>query len=105
MSNGKNDIDGEVLTASETETAEPPMYRVVLLNDDYTSIDFVVEILKNIFHKSQEEAEAVMLSVHKSGQGTAGTFTKDVAETKIATVHVMAKQSEFPLKCKMEPAS
>ena len=98
-------IEGEVLTADEVETREPLMYRVVLLNDDYTSMDFVIEILEKIFFKSHEEAESIMLNVHKEGQGLAGVFTKDVAETKIATVHVLARQNEFPLKCRLEPES
>ena len=98
------DFDDEtgVITKSDIETKEPPMYRVVLLNDDYSTMDFVVLILETVFKKNREEAEEIMMSVHNSGSGTAGIFTKEVAETKIAIVHHLARQNEFPLKCIME---
>lgn len=80
------------------------MFRVVLLNDDYTTMEFVVLVLETVFNKTSEEAMTIMLSVHQSGAGTAGIFTKEIAETKIEVVHQLARQNEFPLKCVMEPA-
>lgn len=103
MSN-KNEHEGEILTQDEVETAEPPLYRVLLLNDDYTTMEFVVLVLETVFHKSTAEAQSVMISVHEKGSGLAGIYTKEIAETKIATVHHLARQNEFPLKCSMEPA-
>ena len=96
-------VDGELITEDEQQAKEPPMFNVLLLNDDYTTMDFVVDVLRKIFRKSVQESEAIMLTVHKQGKGLAGTYTKDVAETKIATVHVLARQKEYPLKCKLEP--
>lgn len=93
----------EVLTRDRTSTKEPPMYKVVLLNDDYTTMQFVVMILQSVFNKSLAEAQEIMLSVHEKGSGVAGVYTKQVAETKIAIVHQIAVQNEYPLKCKMEP--
>ena len=84
------------------ETAEPPMYKVFLLNDDYTTMDFVVYVLMAIFQKTPEEATAIMWKVHKSGSGLCGVYTRDVAETKVDAVHSMAREHDFPLKCLME---
>ncbi|MFO0752343.1 MAG: ATP-dependent Clp protease adapter ClpS [Thermodesulfovibrionales bacterium] len=81
---------------------KPPLYRVFLLNDDYTTMDFVVHILETIFRKSPVEATRIMLHVHKSGKGLAGVYTRDIAETKIAEVHGLARKSSFPLQCTME---
>ena len=104
MSDPKHREEGEVLVKDEAETDEPRMYKVVLLNDDYTSMEFVVMVLERVFHKSFAEAKTVMLNVHERGSGVAGLYPKEVAETKIATVHHMAQQNEFPLRCSMEPA-
>jgi ATP-dependent Clp protease adaptor protein ClpS len=82
---------------------EPDIYRVVLLNDDYTTMEFVVEILELVFHKLPGEAEAIMLSVHKKGRGVAGLYTEDIARTKAAQVHALAAQKQFPLVCLVEP--
>ncbi len=95
---------GEVLTRDEIRAKEPPMFRVVLLNDDYTSMEFVVMVLETIFRKSTMEATQIMLSVHEKGSGVAGIYTKEIAETKITQVHELARQNEFPLKCNIEPA-
>jgi ATP-dependent Clp protease adaptor protein ClpS len=84
------------------EIKKPPLYRVFLLNDDYTTMDFVVQILERIFHKSTVEATQIMLHVHKNGKGLAGTFTKEIAETKVGEVHSLAREHEFPLRCAME---
>ncbi|MCB0346531.1 MAG: ATP-dependent Clp protease adapter ClpS [Bdellovibrionales bacterium] len=93
-----------IIVEDDEQTEEPPMYRVVLLNDDYTTMEFVVMILETVFNKTTEEATQVMLSVHNSGAGTAGVFTKEIAETKVEIVHQIARQNEYPLKCIMEPA-
>ncbi len=87
------------------ECEEPPMYRVLLLNDDYTPMDFVVLILREIFHKGQSEAEKIMLNVHRQGSGLCGIYTFEVAETKVARVRAKAKEAGFPLRCTMEPES
>jgi len=80
----------------------PKKYKVLLLNDDYTSMEFVIDVLMNVFHKSYEEAEQVMLDVHKKDKGICGVYTYEIAETKVLTVHKKAKEGGFPLKCMME---
>ncbi|WP_458699711.1 ATP-dependent Clp protease adapter ClpS [Sulfurospirillum sp. 1307] len=87
---------------SEIELQKPKMYRVLLLNDDYTSMEFVVNVLKLIFHKNEEEAHAIMLKIHNSGSGVCGVYTYDIAETKVAQVLSYAKQNKFPLRAIME---
>lgn len=81
---------------------EPSMYKVLLHNDDYTTMEFVVEILMFVFNKSTEDATQIMLNVHKQGIGLCGVYTYEVAETKVNTVSSLAKENEFPLKCTME---
>jgi ATP-dependent Clp protease adaptor protein ClpS len=81
---------------------EPKMFRVVLLNDDYTTMDFVVNILELVFHKSEAEAMAIMLQVHKNGRGIAGVYTEDIANTKASQVHTLAASKQFPLECIVE---
>jgi ATP-dependent Clp protease adaptor protein ClpS len=81
---------------------EPEMYRVVLINDDYTTMDFVVNILELVFHKSQAEAEAIMLAVHTRGLAVVGVYTEDIARTKASQVHTLAGASRFPLVCMVE---
>ena len=93
-----------VVEKTRTRTRRPSMYRVLLINDDYTPMEFVVEILEHIFHKSREEAVAVMLNVHQSGVGVCGVYSFDVAETKVAQVDALARQHEHPLQCTMEKA-
>ncbi|HSR51621.1 MAG TPA: ATP-dependent Clp protease adaptor ClpS [Acidobacteriota bacterium] len=79
------------------------MFRVLLHNDDYTSMDFVVEILRSVFRKSEPEAVQIMLNVHYRGVGMAGLYPPQVAETKVKAVHSRAKKSGYPLRCSMEP--
>ena len=86
----------------EISIKHPKRYKVFILNDDYTSMDFVIDVLISIFHKSYEEAEAVMLEVHKKDKGICGVYTHEIAETKIMQVHKRAKDSSFPLKATME---
>ena len=92
-------------TGNMAEYEEPPMYRVLLLNDDYTPMDFVVEILREIFHKDRPEAERIMLNVHRKGAGFCGIYTYEIAETKVTRVRAKAKEAGFPLRCTMEPES
>jgi ATP-dependent Clp protease adaptor protein ClpS len=81
---------------------EPEMYRVVLINDNYTTMDFVVNILELVFHKPQEEAEAIMLAVHTKGRAVVGVYTEDIARTKASQVHTLATANQFPLACTVE---
>jgi len=97
-----NDPERGVLLDEKYKTKKPSMYNVLLLNDDYTPMEFVVIILKSVFNKEQEEATQIMLHVHKNGVGVCGTFTYEVAETKCKIVMDMAKKNEHPLQCTME---
>lgn len=83
---------------------EPKQYLVLLLNDDYTSMDFVIDVLMNIFHKNYQEAEKIMLDVHKKDRGVCGVYTHEVAETKVMQVSKLAREQGFPLKATMEEA-
>ncbi len=95
--------DGELLIApAETKPKRPPFYKVVLLNDDYTPMDFVVTILEMIFRKNHEEAVEVMMQVHQKGAGICGVFTRDVAETKVDQVIEYARINDYPLQCVVE---
>ncbi len=89
----------------DEEIKEPSMYRVLLHNDDYSTMDFVIEVLMFVFHKSEEEATRIMLNVHRKGIGVCGVYTYEVAETKVNTVESLAKERGFPLKCTMEDDS
>jgi ATP-dependent Clp protease adaptor protein ClpS len=82
--------------------AEPEEFRVVMLNDQFTTMDFVVEILMRIFRKSEEEANRIMLDIHRHGRGLAGIYPWDIAQTKAEQVHAIARQNEFPLRCVVE---
>ena len=82
---------------------EPVQYRVILLNDNYTTMDFVVEILVIVFHKNIEDANRIMLDVHQKGKGIVGVYPWDIAATKAQQVHAAAKASQFPLRCVVEP--
>lgn len=88
----------------EQEIREPKLYRVILHNDDYTTMEFVIEILIVVFHKSAAEATRIMLDVHKKGKGICGVYHYDIAATKVAQVHTLSHQREFPLKCSLEEA-
>lgn len=89
---------------SRPKLKKPPMYKVLLLNDDYTPMEFVVEILESYFHMGQEKATQIMLHVHTRGMGVCGVFTKDIAETKVTQVNEYARASQHPLLCTMEEA-
>lgn len=93
-----------VVTESEKKLKPPAMYKVLLHNDDYTTMEFVVHVLETVFHRSNAEAIHIMLHVHRNGIGVAGVYTYEVAETKVAVVEAMARQHEYPLKCTVEEA-
>lgn len=102
MSPGRPVSEDAVLSATRTRTRRPPMYRVLLHNDDYTTMEFVVEVLMAVFHKTIEDSTRIMLNVHRRGIGVCGVFTREVAETKVETVHTLARGRGYPLKCSME---
>lgn len=88
--------------AAATRTAPPPMYKVLLLNDDFTPMDFVVQILQRFFAKSREQATQIMLKVHNEGVGLCGIYPHDIAETKVNQVVAYAREQQHPLQCVME---
>ncbi len=92
----------QVLEKTRPKTQRPQLYRVVLHNDDYTTMQFVVEVLESIFHKSPAEAHRIMMHVHTRGHGVCGAYTFDVAQTKVAQVHDSARQHGFPLRASVE---
>src|SRR5271169_1241483 len=95
-------FESGVETEIRQETQKPSLYRVLLLNDDYTTMEFVVQILESVFHKSSVEATQIMFLVHKNGSGLAGVYTREIAETKVDIVQELARKNKFPLKCIME---
>jgi ATP-dependent Clp protease adaptor protein ClpS len=92
----------DVIAKPRTHTKKPRLYKVLLLNDDYTPMDFVVYVLEQFFNKSRSEATGIMLKVHRNGVGVCGVFTYEVAETKVSQVMNFARQNEHPLQCTME---
>jgi ATP-dependent Clp protease adaptor protein ClpS len=92
----------EVSTEQSIEVKLPKKYKVLLLNDDYTSMDFVIEILKTVFSKSNSEAEYIMLTVHEKGQAVCGVYSYEIAETKVVQVSKLARDEGFPLRAVME---
>ena len=95
-------LDEETLVEEEKQALKPPLYKVLMHNDDFTTQDFVVFVLIEIFHKSEAVAEQIMLAVHRKGLGVAGVFTREIAEAKINQVTNLARAHEFPLLCTME---
>ena len=96
-----NDID--VIDAIDIKIKKPRLYKVILVNDDFTTMEFVIEILIEVFHKSFEMAQKIMLEIHHRGFGICGTYSYEIAETKVLKVLRMAKENEYPLQCKLEP--
>jgi len=107
---GNNGTDGQtgtgtgVVTRTKPRTKKPSMYTVLMLNDDYTPMEFVVHVLERFFHKTQEDATRIMLHVHQRGVGICGVYTYEVAETKVAQVVDYARKNQHPLQCTMEKA-
>lgn len=102
MDDHNHEIEGEVSTGTDEDVGEPSMYKVLLHNDDYTTMEFVVDILMSVFHKSVDEATQIMLNVHRQGVGLCGVYSYEIAETKVETVHTLARENGFPLRCSME---
>ena len=101
-----NGEDGEgktgLVTKTRPKTKKPSLYKVLLLNDDYTPMEFVLHVLERFFHKNRDEATRIMWHVHQKGVGVCGVFTYEVAETKVAQVMDLARQNQHPLQCRME---
>lgn len=95
--------DDLALETARPRLKRPPLYRVVLLNDDYTTMEFVVQVLKAIFHHSEEKAAQIMMHVHQKGAGVCGVYTREIAESKVEQVVQFAQQNQHPLQCTMEP--
>ncbi|OQW90413.1 MAG: ATP-dependent Clp protease adapter ClpS [Beggiatoa sp. IS2] len=105
MTDPKRDDDLSIdVEEARPKIKRPPLYKVVLLNDDYTPMDFVVHVLENFFNMSYPVATRIMLQVHLQGKGVCGTFTREIAETKVAQVNNYARENQHPLLCVMEKA-
>jgi len=102
MANPIYDNESDVLSESETRLQKPPMYKVLLHNDDFTTMDFVMFILESVFHKSEIESFAIMMKVHQEGIGIAGIYTYDIANTKADKTMNLARAHEYPLLCTIE---
>jgi ATP-dependent Clp protease adaptor protein ClpS len=102
MGKTKSGRQDDILTKTREELREPPLFKVLLHNDDYTTMDFVVMVLETVFKKDTAEATRIMLNVHHQGQGIAGVYSREIGETKVALVHRMARKNQFPLKCSLE---
>jgi ATP-dependent Clp protease adaptor protein ClpS len=101
---GKQGSDSQTIERTTVRTKTPKQFKVILLNDDYTTMDFVVEVLEQVFQRSPAEATQIMLAVHKQGRGIAGIYPKDIAEAKIDQVHKFAEVEGHPLQCVLEEA-
>ena len=99
---GKQHQEGSVLEAKRSKLAPPPLYKVLLLNDDFTPMDFVVLVLQKFFSMNREQATQIMLKVHMEGRGVCGVFPRDVAATKVEQVAAFARDNQHPLACVME---
>lgn len=102
MSDGR--LQGQIIEKKKQELREPDLYKVILFNDHYTSMEFVVRVIKLVFHKETVEATRIMMDVHKKGKGIVGMYIYDIAATKVSQVRQMANREEFPLRCSMEKA-
>jgi len=96
------EYESGIVTKTKPKTKRPPLYKVLLLNDDYTPMEFVVHILERFFNRGREESTKIMLHVHRNGVGICGVYTYEVAETKVAAVTEFAQRHQHPLKCTME---
>jgi ATP-dependent Clp protease adaptor protein ClpS len=105
MSNENEEHEGGIaVQEGRPKLKEPPRFAVLLHNDDYTTMEFVIEILRKYFHRTEEQAVQIMLQVHQQGKGVAGIYHHEIAETKVVQVHEYARSNGFPLKCSVEPA-
>jgi ATP-dependent Clp protease adaptor protein ClpS len=104
MAGRHEQTDGAVKERAEIKNEEPKLFNVILLNDDYTTMEFVLQILETLFHKSPAEAYRIMMQVHRNGRGLAGVYTWEVAETKAEKVAVLAADAGYPLRATIEEA-
>ena len=104
MSRKAPDEQTGVTAKSRSKVQQPALYKVLMHNDDYTTMEFVVEMLARVFHKAPAEANRIMLNIHYKGLGICGVFPFEIAETKVARVHSLAKEAGHPLKCSLEEA-
>ena len=102
MNGSQNKTDSAVKERVQTHKKEPARFKVILLNDDYTTMEFVIRVLETVFQKSPAEAYRIMMQVHVQGSGLAGVYPWEVAETKVETVTSLARQAEFPLRATIE---
>lgn len=102
MSKSKEQSQSQDQLDTISKVKKPSLYKVILLNDDFTPMDFVIHILVDIFNHTAENAHKIMTMVHEKGSGVAGRYTKEVAETKVYQVSKMAKEEKYPLRCKLE---
>ena len=102
MMSGDDDDDSSVVVETRQKTKRPPLYKVLLLNDDYTPMEFVVAVLERFFGMNHAQAFEIMLTVHKKGVAVVGVFSHEIAETKVAQVMDFARQNQHPLQCTME---
>jgi len=102
MADEKRQTGGEVLERTKPVVKEPTLFKVVLHNDDYTTMDFVVQVLESVFHKNPAEAFRIMMQVHTQGRGLCGHYPYEIAETKVGTVHDLAREHGFPLRASVE---
>ena len=99
---GRSDLEDGIAVKTRTRTQKPSMYKVLMLNDDYTPMEFVIQVLEQFFSKNQDEATQIMLHVHQKGVGVCGVFTYEVAETKVNQTMDLARQHQHPLQCTIE---
>jgi ATP-dependent Clp protease adaptor protein ClpS len=104
MSGRRDQTDGAIQERADTRTQEPKLYNVILLNDDYTTMEFVLQILETLFQKSPAEAYQIMMHVHRNGRGLAGVYTWEVAETKVEKVASLSHEAGYPLRATIEEA-
>jgi ATP-dependent Clp protease adaptor protein ClpS len=104
MTGRQNETDGAIKERAETKSQDPKLYNVILLNDDYTTMEFVLQILETLFQKSPAEAYRIMMHVHRNGRGLAGVYTWEVAETKVEQVATLSREAGYPLRATIEDA-
>lgn len=104
MTRGEKGGGTETVARRKTRVKEPPLFRVLMLNDDFTTMDFVVAVLESVFMKTPAEAVQIMLHVHNNGRGMCGVFSREIAEAKVDQVHRRASSQGFPLRCVLEEA-
>jgi ATP-dependent Clp protease adaptor protein ClpS len=104
MTGRQNETDGAIKERAETKSQDPKLYNVILLNDDYTTMEFVLQILETLFQKSPAEAYRIMMHVHRNGRGLAGVYTWEVAETKVEQVTTLSREAGYPLRATIEDA-